>query len=510
MRLLNKAKMADGPYLSVPCKPDVQKFEIRGQYLLFDANSLALWDMEKEIYDAIDATTIGVSERPFLPGDLRDLPCKMLVLQTTYACNLHCRYCFVRHHYCTEENRLSLSDATRALEIYQSPLLFNGKYQGKLDVSFFGGEPLLNWELIKQVTEYQIERSKKYQVPWHCHITTNATLVTEEIAEYCAGHGFSFIVSLDGPAEIHDQNRPYHKGTGSHSDVLRGLKFLADAYHKKGVKSPQITLRATFDKVGLDLVAVLKYLNQLMYDGAAGHVSVEPSSLGEGCIGCAADQSRMETMRVEEIKSLFEKEYWAAADWFLAEIKAGRHPSFHHFEMPLARLYNREVSFNECGAGKGYLSVGPGGKLSACHRENSAEVGNLQDGVDMTRQARWLDNRYHVRETCQDCWMRNLCGGGCRHDSLQAGLPISVPVKIECLFKEMYTRPVLWLLSQMTKEQKEAYSGNPQGPQPRPQMQQQQQPRMLQPQSAQETVCALPKRGRQECEDPACPCHSKK
>ena len=379
---------------------------------------------------------------------------------------------------------LTFEHAIGALERFQTPVWnqARGKFEGKLDVSFFGGEPLLNWEVIFKVAEWQKERAKKMKMPWHCHITSNGTRVTEEIAEYCAENNFSWIISLDGPENIHDNNRPYHKGTGSWKDTMRGLNFINAAYKKLGKQAP-ITLRATFDKTGLDLVDVLAFLNNLMYEGKATHVSVEPSSLGESC---TVDGSRFETITDNEIIAQFESQYMKSAEWFLNELNQGKKPSFHHFEMPLQRLYDRQFAFSECGAGKGYFSIGPGGKISACHRENEAFLGNLDEGVDKAKQSKWLDNRIHVRE-CEDCWHRFICGGGCRHDSLQAGLAISRPVKVECIFKQMQMRAVLWLMGEMSEKQRKLYS-------------------QLERQQKQQVQ---PGPHKKQCTDPNCKCHEK-
>ena len=502
IKLLNRKDISyQGQML--PCEPDCRVFDLRGKKIFFDSNDLSLFEFPAGI--EVDSSSFASREHPFIAASNEDIAHKMLVLQTTYACNLKCRYCFVRAHYCTKENMLSFEDAMRAIGMFQNP-----KHGKAHNISFFGGEPLLNWELVYKVSQEVVKQSDVYKLPKpHFHITTNATLITEEIAEYCAGLGFSFIVSLDGQEGFHDQNRPYHKGTGSWKDAMRGLEFLANAYKKKqGHGSVPITLRGTFDSKGVDLVDSLKFLNNLMYEGKASHVSMEPSSLGEGC---STDPSRLEDLTIEEIKSAFESEYWKAADWFFEEIRSGRRPSFHHFEMMMQRIYDREPAFSECGAGKGYLSVGPGGKISACHRENGCDCGSLDKGKDEIKLAKWQDNRYFVRALCPECVFRNACGGGCRHDSLQIGNDIHVPNLLECEFKRMYTDPVLWLLSEMTHEQKIQYSKK------RSQQPQRQQPQQQQRPQPQTTACALPKKsedlpkkGQSECGDPNCKCHERK
>lgn len=450
MKLLNAPRMMVHPGIKlIPTEEDVVKIELREKKFFYDANVMALWEVEEDEWRESDETTVGMRTKPFIDGELGEMSNKHLVLQTTYACNLKCRYCFVREHYTTKKNMLSFDDAQRAINNYQDS-------NKRCSISFFGGEPLLNWEVIKRASDYVFQRTNGNA---HCHITSNGTLVTEEIAEYCAEKRFSWIISVDGPEDMHNANRPYckvEKGS-SHADTLQGLEKIVNAYKKRWGDNYEmpITLRATYDQHNPQVLESLKYLNDLMYKGFAGHVSVESSSLGEGC---TKSNTKLESLTNEELYALLGEKYWEAADWFLQEIREGRKPSFHHFEMPLQRLYDRDPAFTECGASKGYLSVGPGGKISACHRENLAEIGTLNHGVDPVQQAKWLDNRYFVRTTCNTCWRRNACGGGCRHDSLQDGNPISVPCRQECTLKDIYTKPVVWLLSEMTEEQKKMYS----------------------------------------------------
>lgn len=192
-----------------------------------------------------------------------------------------------------------------------------------------------------------------------------------------------------------------------------------------------------------------------MYEGKAGHVSVEPSCLAESCA-----RSTFEGITEDEVKAVFQEQYFKAADWFLAEIRAGKKPSFHHFEVPLQRIYDREPAPCECGAGKGYLSIGPKGKVAACHREHESVIGNIYTGIDETKKASWDDNRYFNRIGCNECWMRNFCGGGCRCNSALLYKNLSQPSKIECIFNEMRAKAVFWLLSEMTEDEKKMYSKN--------------------------------------------------
>lgn len=458
MKLLNLEEVNHPGVSWLEAEPKVSKFKLKGKHILYDENSMMLWEVPEKFYNRQDLNRIGVRQKPYFTQDFKQPNWRMLVFQSTYACNLDCHYCFVTHHYADHTNKLKLKVVQDALAAYQPAS--SGR---NLNFGFFGGEPLMNWDVIYQSIEHAKKVADREKRSLQVHITTNATLVTPEIADYLAENNVSFIVSIDGTEEFHNNNRPYHLGEGTYKDVLRGLEYLANAYHKKHPqKEVPITLRGTFDNSGVDLTECVKHLNQLMYDGYGSHVSVEPSSLGESC---STDATSFEAFEVAEIRSLFESEYWRVADWFLSEIRAGRKPSFHHFEMPIQRIFDRMPAAAECGAGKGYLSIGPGGTIAACHREHGAYIGDLyKGGIQPDLAAKWQDNRLYNRTTCPDCWRKNLCGGGCRTNSALITGNIFQPSVVECLFKEMETLPTFWLLSEMTFEEKQMYSRQPRRP----------------------------------------------
>ena len=404
MRLLNSGREQKNNLIKwFPSTVNVIKLEIKGKTFLVDTNTLSIWDVSQHTPEVIDAlrNAIGTAEKPYIEQPTWNTRKGYLCFQATYACNLACRYCFVRHHYTDHENTMSYEEMLKVVEEYQPLYQQNGQpYPDGYNVGWFGGEPLMNWETIYKLTQELTKRASQAGVQAKFHITTNGTLLTEEIAEYCIEHHFSFIVSIDGRKEFHDANRTYSSGGGTFDDVMRGLRFLADAHKRKGIPS-NVTLRSTFDKKGCDIQQELKFLNELMYEGLGGHVSIEPSCLAENC---ATAETSFEGVKLDELRALFEPEYEKAATWFVEEIKAGRKPSFHNFELPLRRFYERTPSFTECGAGCGYISVGPKGKICACHREHKSELGNMYvGGIDPTLQAQWLDNRYFSRKSCPTC-----------------------------------------------------------------------------------------------------------
>jgi len=442
MKLLNPFSINENKVDKEPGKPKLHKFEYLGQKIVYDANSMlayALKDSENvEIEGCEEHKTISYyPEQKF----------KHIVFQATYACNLNCRYCFVKQHYCDQENSIQADEVKKYLQKFQGA----GPYQ----FGFFGGEPIMMWEMIFEVNEWAKKQHEKIGKPQAAiHITTNATLITEEIAEYCAENNFTWIVSVDGDEKTHNNNRPYEDGTGTWEDTIRGLRFLAGAYRKAG-KQAAITLRGTFDNESSALLSSTQVLNSLMYKGLAEHVSVEPASLGEGC--ATSDSSRFEKNTAKEIRAKFKPQYEATAKWYLAEIQAGRNPSLHHFDMNLQRIIDREFSFTECGAGKGYISIGAGGNIAACHRENKTHIGE-NGRINRIKQAKWMDNRLCSRDYCQNCWKKYLCGGGCRANSMLVHNNTHKPSEMECLFHTFAIEASLWIASQLTPAQLKRFS----------------------------------------------------
>ncbi len=346
---------------------------------------------------------------------------QMLVLLPTLGCNLRCRYCF---------EATGAPDAAEAerpsvmSEMVLRQALRLLPREGR--IGFFGGEPLLAWPQVVRAVELAGER--RYG------LTTNGTLLTPEIAAFLDRHNFALIVSVDGPAHLHDPARPLAGGTGSYARVRRGLQMLA-AFPKLAART---TLRGTYDGCGRHafLLERVRHLNELCRQFGLRNVSVEPAELAEGC-------GRGGTP-IRPAEALFE-EYADVAEWLAQERAAGRPAYFHHFDVRAERLRTRRPAPSECGAGVGYCAATPDGVLHACHRLG-CPVGDVGGGIDARLQQPWRDNRYYARTGCATCWLRNVCGGGCRSNSLHCG-DIRQPQPLGCWLTEVCLKCAAFLLS---------------------------------------------------------------
>lgn len=387
----------------------------------------------------------------------------MLVFNLTHRCNLACDYCFVQNYYPQAVDSRPKTEGNNSPSPQPSPNGRGNKGDGlqptayslkpmtmppavalralslfaprrDMQISFFGGEPLLAWETLVLTAEAAKALAAHSGLKARFHVTTNGTLLDEQKARWLAGNGFSMIVSLDGPPEIHDAYRRFaHDAAGSFDATMRGL----EAVRRFPRLAMRTTLRGTFTADCVDLLKRVAFLNDLCDCGFAGNVSVEPASLvTEGC--AALPQGHPQALRPCDMRRL-RGEYDALADWWLERWRAGRKARFFHFAKMLERLEKRRPACSDCGAGWGYMCVNPAGELHACHREGNP-IGDAWKGISEAARAEWLDNRYYARQKCPTCWARNICGGGCRKDSWDKSGDIRQPDALACAIR------IIWLL----------------------------------------------------------------
>ena len=299
-------------------------------------------------------------------------------------------------------------------------------------IGFFGGEPLLQWDLITGVTAFceNAYDGAKFM------LTTNGTLLNAQRAQFLAEHKFGMLVSLDGSAARHDRLRPFANGAGSYLAALDGVRHLA----KAGLRP---ILRSTFGSGGIDLVAELEALNRLCDEGLASDVAIEPVSLAEGCDA--------ETEAISEgFITAMQRQYMSAADWFIARARSDKRARFRHLTKTLETLLLGVPMCTECGAGNGYLTLSPASEIHACHREQS-RVGLLDHATIIWEGARraWLDNRLECHAECPSCALRYLCGGGCRYDAMLGSGDVRRPNARNCELQKVRLLMALRVLDEL-------------------------------------------------------------
>ena len=324
---------------------------------------------------------------------------KALCLHIAHDCNLACRYCFA------EEGEYHGRRALMTYEVGKQALDFliaNSGNRRNMEVDFFGGEPLMNWQVVKDLVAYGREQEKLYNKKFRFTLTTNGVLLDDEVMEFANREMDNVVLSIDGRKEVHDFMRPFRKGAGSYDLVVP--KFLKFA-ESRGEKS--YYARGTFTRHNLDFSKDVLHLADLGFD----QISVEP---------VVADEKEEYALRWEDIPRICE-EYDTLAKEMIKRRKEGKGFNFFHFMIDLTGgpcVYKR---LSGCGSGTEYLAVTPWGDLYPCHQfvgEEKFLMGNVWDGVKRSDLCEEFKNcNVYAKEKCQDCFAKFYCSGGCAANS---------------------------------------------------------------------------------------------
>ncbi|MBR6796742.1 MAG: thioether cross-link-forming SCIFF peptide maturase [Clostridia bacterium] len=327
---------------------------------------------------------------------------KALCLHIAHTCNLNCSYCFASQgKYHGERAVMSFEVGKRALDF----LVENSGSRKNLEVDFFGGEPLMNFEVVKQLVAYARSIEKEKNKNFRFTLTTNGLLIDDDVIEFANREMSNVVLSLDGRKEIHDRFRVDYAGNGSFDRIVPKFKKLVDA---RGGKN--YYMRGTFTHANPDFLEDIK----LMLDLGFTELSMEP-------VVCAAgDPSELTAEDMAVVKQQYEK----LAELMLERDKEGKPFTFYHYMIDLTGgpcIYKR---ISGCGSGTEYMAVTPWGDLYPCHQfvgEERFKLGNVWDGVSNTEvQKEFADCNVYAREECADCWAKLYCSGGCAANAYHA------------------------------------------------------------------------------------------
>lgn len=350
----------------------------------------------------------GLLSEPRFMQDLRPLanpPLRSLSLAIAQKCNLGCTYCYAQEgDFGGAAKSMSWEVARAAVE----QLFAEAQAGDRVNLSFMGGEPLINRGLIHAATQLAMELAEAKQVKVGFGITTNGTLLTADDADFFERYGFAVTVSLDGVGETHDRLRPFKSGAGSYERILTNLKPLL--LHQRRM---QVSARVTVTPQNLNLLETLQHLIDL------GFHSVGFSPM----LSSPTGNDQMETADLDVmLQQMIE-----CGQEFERQTLAGRRFPFSNLTMALQQIHRGTHRPYPCGAGAGYMGVSADGNLWACHRfvnDEAGWMGNLSNGLDQAVQNEWLAARQVDRqEPCNRCWARYLCGGGCHHEVIHRGRP---------------------------------------------------------------------------------------
>ncbi len=354
----------------------------------------------QELIDAEELYTKDVYQDYVADFKKRETVVKALCLHIAHDCNLGCKYCFAEEgEYHGRRALMSFEVGKKALDF----LIANSGNRRNLEVDFFGGEPLMNWEVVKQLVEYGRSKEEANNKRFRFTITTNGMLLSDEIMDFCNREMSNVVLSLDGRKEVNDFMRPTRNGRGSSYDIIVP-KFQRFARSRAG---KDYYVRGTFTRNNLDFSEDVKHFADLGFD----RMSIEP-------VVAAPDEPY--SIREEDLPKILE-EYDKLAVEYIKRKKEGRGFTFFHFMIDLNQGPCVAKRLSGCGSGTEYLAVTPWGDFYPCHQFVGREeflMGNVDTGITRTDicDEFKLCNVY-AKEKCRSCFARFYCSGGCAANS---------------------------------------------------------------------------------------------
>ncbi len=363
---------------------------------------------------------------------------KALCLHIAHDCNLACKYCFAGEgEYHGDRSLMSLEVGKAAIDF----LIAHSGSRRNLEVDFFGGEPLMNFDVVKEIVAYGRSKEEPYNKNFRFTLTTNGMLLNDEIMEFVNKEMSNVVLSIDGRKKVHDMMRPTPNGKGSYDYIMPKFKKLAAQRDQKNYY-----VRGTFTHNNLDFASDVLHLA----DEGFSQISVEP-------VVASADEPF--AIRQEDLPKLME-EYDKLAVEMIKREKEGRGFVFFHFMIDLDQGPCVAKRLSGCGSGTEYLAVTPWGDLYPCHQfvgEENFLIGNVFDGITNTalRDEFKLCNVY-AKDKCKDCFARFYCSGGCAANAYKFHGNINDAYDIGCeLMKKRVECAIMIKAARAQQEEKE-------------------------------------------------------
>ena len=384
-------------------------------------------EIEKEINELKEQGLLMQEDNKVAPPKSEFV--KALCLHICHDCNLRCKYCFAgTGDYKGNREFMSEEVALKAVDF----LIENSGNRKILEMDFFGGEPLLNFDVVKKTVEYANEKASVLGKKFLFTMTTNGVLLKGEIADWLNENMENVVLSLDGRKEIHDDVRKTINGKGSFEVIIENFKnFIA----KRGDKSYYI--RGTFTNKNLDFAKDVLF----MADSGFKEISLEPVVLEKGHELAISDEM------IPEIK----EEYKRLAREYIKRRKEGKGFHFFHFTIDLEGGPCLSKRVNACGAGNEYFSVTPVGDIYPCHQfadKPEFYMGNVFEGkINEEIRAKFKNSSLFTREGCEDCFARYHCSGGCAANNYVFNGDINKPYKQTCEMLKARTECAMHILA---------------------------------------------------------------
>ncbi len=360
---------------------------------------------------------------------------KALCLHIAHDCNLACRYCFA------EEGEYHGRRALMSFEVGKAALDFliaNSGNRRNLEVDFFGGEPLMNFDVVKRLVAYGREQESLYNKKFRFTLTTNGVLLNDEVMEFANREMANVVLSIDGRKEVNDRMRPFRKGAGSYDLIVPGFQKLAESRNQD-----RYYVRGTFTRHNLDFSEDVLHLADLGFK----QISVEP---------VVAPPEEDYALREEDIPQLLE-EYDKLAVEMLRRHRQGKDFNFFHFMIDLEGGPCVAKRLSGCGSGTEYLAVTPWGDFYPCHQFVGNEtflMGNVTEGIRNTQiQEEFKSCNVYAKEKCKDCFAKFYCSGGCAANSYNFHGSITDAYDIGCKLQKKRIECAIMMKAALAEEE---------------------------------------------------------
>ena len=340
---------------------------------------------------------------------------KAVCLNIIHACNLRCKYCFADEgEYNGHKGKMSLETAKKAIDY----VVKRSGPRKNIEIDLFGGEPTMMMDTIKEIIAYARENEAKWNKRIRFTMTTNATLLTDEMMDYMDKELENIILSIDGRKEVNDKVRIRFDGKGSYDQILPNIKKMV----AKRDKTKAHTVRGTFTRENLDFYEDVK----MMVDEGFREISIEPVVLEDG---------HPLALRKEDLPKIFES-YDKLYDELVQKKAEGKEFNFYHFKVDLNGgpcVYKR---ISGCGAGFEYVAIAPQGEVYPCHQfvgKEEYKLGSIyDDSYNADLGMSFKKAHIYNKPKCRNCWARFYCSGGCQANNIAFNNDINNPYDIGC------------------------------------------------------------------------------
>lgn len=367
----------------------------------------------------------------------RETVVKALCLHIAHDCNLACRYCFAEEgEYHGRRALMSYEVGKKALDF----LVANSGNRVNLEVDFFGGEPLMNWQVVKDLVAYGRSLEKPHNKKFRFTLTTNGVLLNDEILEFANKEMSNIVLSIDGRQKVHDYMRPFRGGQGSYERIVPKFQKVAESRNQM-----DYYVRGTFTHHNMDFAEDVKHLADLGFK----QISVEP---------VVADEKEDYALKPEDIPVLLE-EYDKLALELLKRHKEGKGVNFFHFMIDLQGGPCVAKRLSGCGSGTEYLAVTPWGDFYPCHQFVGQEeflMGNVDDGIVNTEiRDQFKTCNVYAKEKCKNCFAKFYCSGGCAANAYNFHGDIHEVYDLGCELQRKRVECAIMIKAALADEEKE-------------------------------------------------------